>query len=451
MAKISIIGAGGVIFAQNFIKDILLDEKLRHSEVVLMDIDQERLQNAGKMAKITAEQFGVEFNPELTTDLRKAVRNADYVITIFRSGTLDHQRLEYEIPAKYGVKQTVGDTLGPGGVFRGLRTLKALLEVLEAMEAECPGAYLLNYVNPMSMNTIALNRRAKTVKIVGLCHSVQGTARRIAGWLNVPIEKLHYYAAGVNHQAFMLKLEADGKDLYPELRKCLDNKEVYNKEKVRFEIMRHFDYFPTEGSGHGSEYNQYFRKREDLLEKYCSVTAPPEPDDDCDFALMSAGVPGSNMIVCRKLQERNERELQKLLNGEKKIEAKSSNEYAVQIIQAIEKNIPASANLNVMNHGLIPTLPPDSCVEVPCLVNGGGIFPARIENYPEQLASLNRGMVNVQLLGAQGAVSRSRRDIFHAIAADPLTSAMLGLDEIQQMTNELFEALKSEIDPGFFS
>ncbi len=451
MAKIAIIGAGGVGFTKNFIKDILLDEELRNSKIVLMDIDCGRLQNAEKMAQITARQFGVEFNPELTTDLRQAVRNADYVLTVFRCGTLDHQRLEYEIPAKYGVKQTVGDTLNPGGVFRGLRTLKALFEVLAVMEDECPGAYLLNYVNPMSMNTIALSRRAKTVKVIGLCHSVQGTAERIAGWLNIPAEKLHYHTAGVNHQAFMLKLEADGKDLYPKLRECLNNPEIYHTDKVRFEIMRHFDYFPTESSGHGSEYNQYFRKREDLLEKYCSITAPRDPADECEVALACDGVPGASLIICRKLQERNERELHQLLSGEKQIEAKKSKEYGIKIIQAIEKNYPFAANLNVMNNGLIPTLPPGACVEVPCLVDGGGIFPTRVENYPEQLAALNRGMINVQLLGAQGALNCSRRDIFHAIAADPLTSAILGLDEIQQMTDEMFEALKSEIDPGFFN
>lgn len=450
MAKIAMIGAGGVIFAQNFIKDILLDGLLRQSEVTLMDIDRERLENAGKMAEIMSAQFGVAFKPELTTDLRKAVRGADYVITIFRVGTLEHQRLEYEIPARYGVKQVVGDTLGPGGVFRGLRTLKALFEVLDAMEAECPGAFLLNYVNPMSMNTIALSRRAKTVKVIGLCHSVQGTGMAIAEWLKVPLEKLHYYAAGVNHQAFMLKLEADGRDLYPELRKCLDRPEIYNRDKVRFELMRHFGYFPTESSGHGSEYNPYFRKRGDLLEKFCSVTAPADPEDHCCGYLMSAGVPGASLTICAKLQAHNEDKLRRLLDGSEKIEPKPSQEYGVQIIRAIEKNAPFSANLNVMNRGLIPTLPPGACVEVPCLVNGGGIFPARIEDYPEQLAALNRGMINVQILGAQGALNHSRSDIFHAVAADPLTAAVLGLDEIQEMTDELFEALASEIDPAFF-
>ncbi len=449
MTKIAIIGAGGVIFAQNFIKDILLDKELRQCRVTLMDIDRGRLDNAGKMAEMTSKQLGVDFKPELTTDLKKAVRGANYVITIFRSGTLEHQRLEYEIPAKYGVKQVVGDTLGPGGVFRGLRTLKPLFEVLDAMESECPGAYLLNYVNPMSMNTIALSKRARTVKVLGLCHSVQCTITDIGKWLNVPLEKLHYYAAGINHQAFMMKLETEGRDLYPELRKCLDNPEIYNGDKVRFELMRHFDFFPTESSGHGSEYIPYIRKREDLLEKFCSVTPPVDLKDSCHAYLMCAGVSGASLTVCSKLQVLNEQKLQRLLAGEEKIDSKPSLEYGVQIIQAMEKNVPFSANLNVMNDGLIANLPPDACVEVPCLVSGGGVFPGRVENYPEQLAALNRGMINVQIQAAQGALNCSRRDIFHAIAADPLTAAVLGLDEIQQMTDEMFDALESEIAPGF--
>ncbi|MBP5640236.1 MAG: hypothetical protein J6X55_12200 [Victivallales bacterium] len=449
MAKIAIIGAGGVIFTQNLIKDILLDECLKTSQVTLMDIDAGRLANAGKMSAIIAEQFGVEFHPELTTDLHQAVRNADYVFTVFSVGELKHQRLEYEIPAKYGVKQVVSDTLGPGGVFRGLRTLKALFEVVDAMEEECPGAYLLNYVNPMSLNIIALNRRAKTIKIIGLCHSVQHTVSVVANYLNVDRKKIHYVCAGVNHQAFFLKLELDGQSLYPALRKCLDKPEIYNRDKVRFEMMREFGYFPTESSGHGSEYVPYFRKRDDLLDKYCCVSVD-YPDDRVKGYLMSAGVSGASLIVCQALQEINKKELEDLLNGTKKITKSQSVEYGIQIISAIERNVPFSANLNVMNHGLIPTLPPAACVEVPCLVSGGGVLPCKVEDYPEQLAALNRNMINVQLLGAQGALNCDRESVFHAIATDPLTAAVCSLAEIRQMTNELFEALKDQIAPAFF-
>ncbi len=440
MPKIAIIGAGGVIFAQNFIKDLLLDDELRHSKVVLMDIDALRLENTAKLGAIIAAKLGVPFQPELTTDLRQAVRGANYVITIFRSGNIDLQKIEYEIPAKYGVQQVVGDTLGPGGVFRGLRTLRDLFPVLDAMEEECPGAWLLNYVNPMSMNTIALAKRARTVKVLGLCHSVQHTSSAIAKWLNVPYETLRFRAAGVNHQAFFLKLEANGENLYPRLRRCLDNPDIYRRDKVRFELLRHFGYFPTESSGHGSEYIPYIRKRQDLLDRFCSNDFP-NIEGDIDWNTMNCGISGASVPICQGLLKRNERELAEYLAGTREVNLGRSDEYGIRIIAAIEKNRPFSANLNVMNRGLIPTLPPECCVEVPCLVDGAGVAPTRIEDYPEQLAALNRGMINVQILGAQGALTGDRETVFHAIAADPLTAAKLGLDEIRTMTNELYTAL----------
>ena len=234
MARIAIIGAGGVIFSQNLIKDILLDETLRKtSEVVLMDIDQGRLDLAVKFGEI------------------------------------------------------------PGGIFRGLRTLKDLFEVLDTMEEVCPGAYLLNYVNPMSMNTIALSRRAKTVKVIGLCHSVRGTLHTLSNYLGIDARTVRYYAAGVNHQAFMLKFEQHGENLYPKIRELLNKPEVYKKDKVRFEILRHFDYFPTESSGHGSEYIPYIRKRQDLIDKFCSCDYP-DISDGINWATMSAGVSGAS-------------------------------------------------------------------------------------------------------------------------------------------------------------
>ena len=449
MPKIVLVGAGGVIFSQSFLKDILTDPELRTFDVALMDIDSERLGHAVTMAELIAKKVGVEFHPESTTDLRKALRGADYVTTIFRSGTIHHQELEYQVPLKYGVDQVVSDSLGPGGIFRGLRTLKDLFEVLDTMEEECPGAYLLNYVNPMSMNTIALSKRAKTVKVVGLCHSVQHTSTQIAKWTETPLEKLRFLAAGVNHMAFFLKLEADHQDLYPKLRACLDKPEIYKHDKVRFEILRRFDYFPTESSGHNSEYVPYFRKRQDLIDRFCSNDFPNVGEEGIDWNEMGSGVSGASVSTCKGLQIRNEKELAGYLDGSREIKLSANVEYGVKIIAAIEKNQPISANLNVMNHGLIATLPPECCVEVPCLVDGGGIVPGRIENFPEQLAAIDRGMINAQILGAQGALTGDRHTIFQAIAADPNTSSKLGLDEIQAMTDALFEALGDQIDPRF--
>lgn len=448
MSRIVLVGAGGVIFAQNFIRDILLDEALRGCELVLMDIDATRLKNAGVVAEKISRKIGISPKIISTTSLTEAVRGADYVITLFRAGTLEHQKIEYEIPKKYGVDQVVGDTLNPGGIFRGLRTLRALFEVLEAMEAHCPGAYLLNYVNPMSINTIALSRKARTVKVIGLCHSVQHTASQLAEYVGVEKSRLRFRVAGVNHQAFFLTFEIDGKDGYPLLREAMKKPEVYNKDKVRFELFRHFGYFPTEGSGHGSEYIPYVRKRQELIDRFCRV-AYPNTSDNIDWGAMSAGRSGAAIEICAGLQVRNEKEIAALLSGEKEPDMKPSEEYAVQIIHAIETGEALSANLNVMNHGLMPSLPPLCSIEVPCLVDGGGITPGRVEDYPEALAGLNRGMINAQLLAADGALTGDRRAVFHAMALDPLTAAVCSLDEIQRMADELFAALAGQIDPRF--
>lgn len=449
--KITLIGAGGVIFAQRFLKDIMLDPSLKNAEVCLMDISRERLENSFKYAMMTAEKLGVTPNFSMTTDLDEAVKQADYVITVFRCGTLECQRLEYEIPAKYGVSQVVADTAGPGGIFRGLRALKALLPIVDAMEKHCPGAYLLNYVNPMSINTIAAAKRAKTVKVIGLCHSVQGTLRSIASKVGVPFEELRTLTAGINHQAFFLKAEYQGQDIYPELFKAMENPEIYNKDKVRFEIMRHFGYFPTESSGHGSEYIPYFRKRQELIDKFCNVEEGVSfcDGDGIEFAPMFCGVPGAAYHLGKKMQQVNDEKIVKMLSGEIAIDTEPSAEYAISLISAIVNNRPFEANLNVMNHGLIPSLPPECCVEVPCLISGGGIQPTRIEDYPEELAGLNRGMISMQIMAAKGALSGSRKDIFHAVALDPLTAAVCSLDEIQAMTDELFAALQDEIDERF--
>ena len=452
MQKIVIIGAGGVTFSQNFIRDFLLDEALRSKyEICLMDIDEGRLNVALEAADIVAEALEVKYTRSATTNLKESLTNAAYVLTVFRAGDLCHQEYEYNIPLKYGVDQVVGDTVGPGGVFRGLRTLKPLFEILEAMEEVCPGAYLFNYVNPMSMNTIALSRRARTVKVIGLCHSVQHTAKRLSNFLGIEREELRFLCAGINHQAFMLKLEADGKDLYPELFRCLDKPEIYKQDKVRFEIMRHFGYFQTESSGHGSEYVQYFRKRQDLIDRYCSNDFPSENDEGIDWNAMSAGVTGAALECVRRMRQRVYRFVEDYRAGKSKVEKESSHEYGIQLIHAMTCDEPMEANLNVMNNGLIPTLPPGCSVEVPCLVNGGGIQPCRIENYPEQLAGLNRQMINVQMAGAEGALTCDRDMIFRAIALDPNASSKLGLDELRQMTEEMFEALHSEIEPGFFA
>ncbi len=447
MLKVAIIGAGGVIFAQKMVCDLLLDPELRHAEIALMDIDPARLETARKLDLRLAAQLGVAANFTATTSLREAVRGAQYVITLFRVGTIEHARLEYEIPKKYGVDQVVGDSMCPGGIFRGLRTLKALFEVVDAMELECPGAMLLNYVNPMSINTIALSRRAKTVRVVGLCHSVPNTIRELSGYLSIDPASVRFLCCGVNHQAFFLKLEAGGKDLYPALRGAMANPDVYKRDKVRFELFRHFGYFPTESSGHNSEYNPFFRKRKELIAQYCGDDFPT--DGPIPWHSMNSGVSGASMTIVPLMQRESEEKVARLISGADPIPTDASHEYAIKVIGAIEKNIPFAANLNVINRGLVANLPPECSVEVPCLVDGGGVTPGRIEHYPEQLAGLNRMMINAQLLAAEGAVEGDRERIVWAVTLDPLTAAVCSLNEARRMTDELFTALADQVDPRF--
>ncbi len=444
MANIAIIGAGGVIFTQNFIKDILRNPTLKDSRIALMDIDQKRLDAAVVFTEKIGEKINIKPNYIATTDLNTALQDAQYVITIFRSGTLEHQRVEQDIPRKYGVDQVVADSMGPGGMFRGLRTLKHLFEVLDAMEQVCPGAYLLNYVNPMSLNTIALCRRAQTVKVFGLCHSVQHTVAQLAKYIDVDPNQVNHFVAGVNHQAFFLKFEVNRKDAYPRLRQAMKQAAIYEKDRVRFELMRHFGYFPTESSGHGSEYIPYFRKRPDLIERYCSL---PEGFDKSYS--MEHGTSGASLHVCAQMQVDNEKKIADIVSGNQDIDLSPSDEYGVQLINAIENDQIMCANLNVMNHGLIPNLPQACCVEVPCMVDANGITPCQVPDYPEQLAGLNRNMINFQMLGAAGALEGSRRKVFQAIALDPLTAAVCSLEEIQCMTDEMFGAFADQISDEF--
>ena len=456
MFKIAIIGAGSIGFSLNFFKDYLLDGDLRErSEIALMDISEERLNHAVTLLKILMRELKVNANISATLNLEEALTDARYIVTVIRAGSVRMQDLEYEIPCEYGVKQVVGDSLGPGGIFRGLRVLQELFKVAECAErTAAPGAIWLNYVNPMSINTIALNRFCKRVRVYGLCHGVQATARGMASYVGKSVDEIVYRCVGINHQAFFLNFtDLEGNDLYPELRRVMNDPSSIpcRKEKVRFELMRHFGYFPTESSGHASEYIPYFRKRESLIEEFCKSEIPVwVGEDGVDYGPMTAGESGAAIRINVQRQANWPPYLQALLDGTKKLNTAPSQEYAMRIISAIENNRNFNANVNVMNQGLIPTLPPGASVEVPCLVNGSGIQPTCCPDYPEQCAALNRNMINVQLLAAAGALERDREKIHYAVAVDPLTAAVCSLREIREMTDKLFEALKEELDPGFF-
>ncbi|MFN5928569.1 MAG: alpha-glucosidase/alpha-galactosidase [Roseiflexaceae bacterium] len=436
MTKIALIGAGSVVFTRNLCSDILLAPALQDCEIALMDIDAGRLDLARQLVQTLIDRRGLKATVSATTDRRTAVRGAKYVITTFQQGGLTAYQMDIEIPQRYGVEQCVGDTLGPGGVFRALRTIPVLLGLCDDMAAVGHrDAMLLNYVNPMAANCWAVDV-AKGTPHVGLCHSVQGTSEMLAKWAGVAYDDVIYHCAGINHQAFFLRFETrDGRDLYPAIRVATQRADIYGSEPVRIDLMRHFGYFVTESSGHASEYSPYFRKHpsmilEELVPKFTS------PDDDWfDF-----GRTGGYLRHCLEREVRVTAERQQMIEGARDIPTMRSHEYGSHIIEAVETNVPTRINGNIPNRGLIPSLPYGCCVEVPCLVDGNGVQGTPITNYPAQLAGLNRTNINVQELIVQAAVRGDREAVYHAVMLDPLTAAVCTLDQIRGMVDELLVA-----------
>lgn len=418
--KTAFIGAGSVVFSRNLILDILSWPELRDSTLSFMDIDAERLGVIEALAKRVVADNSLPTKIEATTDRRKALGGADYVIVMIQVGGLAPFEHDIAIPLKYGIDQSVGDTLGPGGVFRGMRTVPVLVDIARDMEELCPDAIMLQYSNPMAINTWAINK-ATSIRTVGLCHSVQGTAEQLAGYLGLDFSKVSYWCAGINHMSWYLKYEYDGQDAYPIIRQGMDDPEVFAKDKTRFEVLRHFDYYVTESTHHMSEYVPYFRKRKDLIEQF----ATPRWD---------------YLDLCRDGWQPHYDLVKRQAAGEEPVEIKRSNEYASVIIRAHETNIPARINGNVPNTDLITNLPDGCCVEVPILVDKAGLHPCYVGDLPNQLAALNRSNINVQALAVEAALEGNARKAFQAVALDPLTAAILDLRQIQSMVDELFAA-----------
>jgi alpha-galactosidase len=418
--KTAFIGAGSVVFSRNLILDILSWPELRESTLSFMDIDAERLSVIESLARRVVADNNLPTKIEATTDCRKALEGADYVIVMIQVGGLAPFEHDIAIPLKYGIDQSVGDTLGPGGVFRGLRTVPVLVDIAREMEELCPNAIMLQYSNPMAINCWGVTK-ATSIRTVGLCHSVQGTAEQLAGYLGLDSSKVSYWCAGINHMAWYLKYEYDGRDAYPIIRKGMEDPEVFAKDKTRFEVLRHFDYYVTESTHHMSEYVPYFRKRKDLIEQF----ATPRWD---------------YLDLCRDGWQPHYDQVKRQAAGEEPVEIKRSLEYASVIIRASETNIPARINGNVPNAGLIKNLPDGCCVEVPILVDKAGLHPCFVGDLPNQLAALNRSNINVQALAVEAALEGNARKAFQAIALDPLTAAMLDLRQIQSMVDELFAA-----------
>ncbi len=420
MPKIALIGAGSIAFARRLIVDLLAFEELQDATYALVDIDPERLELSAELMRHIVATRGLPARVEAHTEARAALPGCDAVITMINVGE-DEYVHDLRIPQKYGVDQQVGDTIGPGGVFRGLRAAPVLIEICRDIEAECPDAWLLNYTNPMAIVTWAMNV-ATRVKLVGLCHSVQGTSRQLASYIGKPYEEMTYWVAGINHMAWFLELKWRGGNAYPLLRKALEDPEVRGKDPVRFEVFRHFGYFVTESSAHMSEYVPYFRSR---------------PERMPAFNLRTREESGAGR---KRRREDYSESVRRQIAGQESIPDERSHEYASYIIHSLLSNTPRRFNGSVLNHGLIGNLPPGCCVEVPCLVDGTGIRPCVVGNLPPQLAALNRSNIAVQELAVEAILQRDPEKAFQAIALDPLTSAVLSLEEIRKMVDELLAA-----------
>jgi alpha-galactosidase len=429
LAKIVIIGAGSHVFTKNLITDFLSYPDLRDSTISLMDVDEGRLGLVTAFAEKLVSQHGFETRVESTTDRREALEGADYVVLSIRIGGLEANRLDLEIPAKYSIIQGVGDTIGPGGVFYGLRHIPVILDVCRDMEDLCPDAWLLNYTNPMAMICWAVNDYSR-VKNAGLCHSVQGTASELARYLGAPPEEISHWVAGINHMAWFLELRWRGEDAYPLLREKLSDPSIYSgpeahwagPDLVRVEIFKAFGYFVTESSQHMSEYVPYFRKRPELLKRF-------------RLAYRLDTIEG--MLERRA---KAEEEMRRMIDGDEPIPVRRSTEYCSYMIHSMETGVPRRVNVNVRNDGLITNLPQGCCVEVPCLVDRSGLHPCFVGDLPPQCAALNRTNINVHELGVLAAVERDKELAFQAVLLDPLTSALLTVDETRSMVDEMFEA-----------
>jgi alpha-galactosidase len=360
----------------------------------------------------------------------QVLAGCDYVINSIEVAGLRNVRPDYEIPLKYGVDQCIGDTIGPGGVFKMLRTGPAWLEILRDLERLCPQAVVMNYTNPMSALTL-LALRATELQVVGLCHSVQGTSRQLASYLDVPYEALRFRCAGINHLAWFTELTFQGKDMYPRLRQAAREPRIYECDPVRFEVMLHLGAFVTESSGHFSEYVPYFRKRPDLLERYTREGYRGE-----------SGFYANNWPRWRTEAEET---IQAQLAGRSEVILQRSSEYASFIVEAIEANCPSMIYGNVLNRGLIDNLPAGGCVEVPVLVDGGGLHPTHFGPLPPQLAALDAAHMYVHELMVAAVLGKDRRAALHALMLDPLTAAVCSPAEIGAMFEEMWEAEREDL------
>ncbi|MBX3012008.1 MAG: alpha-galactosidase [Caldilineaceae bacterium] len=422
MPKIAIIGAGSAVFARRLITDFLTIPSLQNSQLALMDVNPETLKTITAWTEQAIAQAGLQATVQATTDRRVALKDADYVIVTIRVGGVDAVLEDFRITSKYGIDHSVADTMGPGGVFYFLRNGAEIVRIAQDMEELCPNALMLNYTNPMVMICWAVDELT-AIRSVGLCHSVQGTADQLADYMGIPRGELRYWTAGINHMAWYLKLEWQGEDLYPRLYQAMTNPEIYERDRIRFEIMKHFGAFVTESSTHMSEYVPYFRRTPALVAHYQLRSAINRDWDEWR----------------NRRDERYEKMVQEVAE-QSPITLSRSHEYCSFILDALETNIPFRFNGNVRNHGVITNLPNNALVEVPILADGTGLHPCYVGDLPPSLAALNRTNLNVQEVIVEALKRKDRELVYHAVQLDPLTAAVCTLDDTRQMVDELLTA-----------
>jgi alpha-galactosidase len=434
MTKITFLGAGSAIFAKNLLVDILSFPELAEATIALHDIDPARLETSTQIARHIAQTLQARPKIEACLDRRQALDGADYAISMFQVGGYKPATLtDFEIPKRYGLRQTIADTLGIGGIMRGLRTIPVMLDMCRDMEALCPAVVHLNYVNPMAMNCWAV-QKASPIQTIGLCHSVQGTAAQLANDLDIPVDEINYLAGGINHMAFYLRFEHQGQDLYPRLRQALEDGRIPHWNRVRYEMFKRLGYFVTESSEHFSEYVPWFIKRDrpDLIDQFNIPLDEYIRRCEAQIAMWQ--------VISEELEQGH--------FDHPLLTAERSHEYGSKIIHSLETGTPRTFYGNVQNDGLIDNLPPGCCVEVPCLVDSGGIRPQAIGPLPPHLAALMQTNINVQALTVEAALTGRRDHIYHAAMLDPHTAAELDLEQIWQLVDDLLEAHEGMI-PGF--
>jgi len=422
MVKITFIGAGSTVFAKNVIGDCMLTPALKGVHIALYDIDSQRLQDSENMLKNINANTGGHAIITAYSDIRKALEAADFVVNAIQVGGYEPCTVtDFEIPKKYGLKQTIGDTLGIGGIFRALRTVPVMLEYARLMEKVCPNTWFLNYTNPMAILTGTI-LKATGIKTVGLCHSVQACVPELLKGLEMSSENVKWKIAGINHMAWLLEITGNGRDLYPEIKERAEKRQTPHNDMVRYEIMKQFGYYVTESSEHNAEYMPYFIKSgyPELIERF-NIPLDEYPRR------------------CIRQIKSWETMREDLINN-KSLTHFRSDEYASYIIEAMLENRPYKLGGNVINKGMITNLPYDACVEVPCFVDSTGVNPSFVGALPAQLAALNLTNINVQQLTIEAALTLKKEYVYYAAMLDPHTASELSIDDIKDLCDDLIEA-----------